>query len=62
MRCEFCVFENEQSDNVGDNKTPSDAEVADAQEDISKLDSAASAGQVRRWGSAYSNKRSNGTR
>jgi hypothetical protein len=40
MRCEFGVFENRQSDNVGDNKTPSDADGADAQEGISKLDSA----------------------
>jgi len=40
MRCEFGVFENRQSDNVGDNKTPSDADDADAQEGISKLDSA----------------------
>jgi hypothetical protein len=39
MRCEFGVFENRQSDNVGDNKTPSDADDADAQEGISKLDS-----------------------
>ncbi|MFZ1056517.1 MAG: hypothetical protein WAN79_12670, partial [Opitutaceae bacterium] len=31
---------NGQSDNVGDNKTPSDADGADAQEGISKLDSA----------------------
>jgi hypothetical protein len=40
MRCEFGVFENRQSDNVGDNKTPSDEDDADAQEGISKLDSA----------------------
>ena len=40
MRCEFGVFENKQSDNVGDNKTPSVAEDADAQGSISKLDSA----------------------
>jgi hypothetical protein len=40
MRREFGVFENRQGDNVGDNKTPSGAEVADAQEGISKLDSA----------------------
>jgi hypothetical protein len=40
MRCEFGVFENRQSDNVGDNKTPTDADDADAQEGISKLDSA----------------------
>jgi hypothetical protein len=39
MRCEFGVFENGQSDNVGDNKTPSDADVADAREAISGLDS-----------------------
>jgi len=62
MRCGFCVFENGQSDNVGDNKTPSDAEAAEAQETISKLDSAGRARQVRGWGSVYSNKRSNGTR
>ncbi len=46
MRCEFGVFENRQSDNVGDNKTPSDADVADAQEGISKLDSAQAALRV----------------
>jgi hypothetical protein len=40
MRCEFGVFENRQSDNVGDNKTPRYAESADAQEGIRKLDSA----------------------
>ena len=39
MRCEFGVFENRQSDNVGDNKTPSDADDADAREAISELDS-----------------------
>jgi hypothetical protein len=40
MRCEFGVFENRQSDNAGDNKTPSDENDADAQEAISKFDSA----------------------
>jgi hypothetical protein len=36
MRCEFGVFDNGQSDNVGDNKTPSDS---DARNGISRLDS-----------------------
>jgi len=40
MRCEFGVFENRQSDNVGDNKTPSDEDDADAREAITRLDSA----------------------
>ena len=36
----FGVLEMGQSDNVGGNKTPSDEDDADAQEGISKLDSA----------------------
>jgi len=40
MRCEFGALENWQSDNVGDNKTPSDENDADSQEGISKLESA----------------------
>jgi hypothetical protein len=39
MRCEFGVLENRQSANVGDNKTPSDEDDADAQVGISELDS-----------------------
>ena len=40
MRCEFGVFENRQSDNAGDNKTPSYEDDADAREAISNFDSA----------------------
>jgi hypothetical protein len=39
MSCKFGVLENRQSDNVGDNKTPSDADDADAREAISQIDS-----------------------
>jgi hypothetical protein len=40
MRCEFSFFENGQSDNVGDNKTPSAEDDADAREAITRLDTA----------------------
>jgi hypothetical protein len=40
MRCSFGVLENRQSDNIGDNKTPSGEDDADARESISKLDPA----------------------